>query len=114
MAWLDSNRGRLLIGFQYRGERCREYLGLDDNRENRRIAARTLKEIEGELASGKFDYASRFPESPRRSRFSLTPQRGSITSQEDQKLGAPPLGKFAEAWLEERRPVLSLATAYDY
>ena len=39
MAWLDSNRGRLLIGFQYRGERCREYLGLDDNRENRRTAA---------------------------------------------------------------------------
>lgn len=64
MAWLDSNRGRLLIGFQYRGERCREYLGLDDNRENRRTAARTLKEVEGELASGRFDYAARFPESP--------------------------------------------------
>jgi len=37
-------------GFRFRGERCREYLGLDDNRENRRIAARVLKEIDGELA----------------------------------------------------------------
>jgi integrase len=63
MAWLESNRGRLLIGFRYRGERCREYLDLDDNRDNRRVADRTLKEIEGELASGKFDYAARFPES---------------------------------------------------
>ena len=73
MAWLESNRGRLLIGFRYRGERCREYLGLDDNRENRRTAARTLKEVEGELASGKFDYAARFPESPRLAHFGLTP-----------------------------------------
>ena len=45
MAWLESNRGRLLIGFRYPGERCREYLDLDDNRENRRTAARTLKEM---------------------------------------------------------------------
>ena len=34
MAWLESNRGRLLIGFRYRGERCREYLDLDDTRES--------------------------------------------------------------------------------
>src|ERR1700683_4063388 len=47
MAWLESNRGRLLIGFRYRGERCRDYLDLDDNRDNRRTAARTVKEIEG-------------------------------------------------------------------
>ena len=79
MAWLDSNRGRLLIGFQYRGERCREYLGLDDNRENRRTAARTLKEVEGELASGRFDYAARFPESPRLAHFGLTPQTVAST-----------------------------------
>src|SRR5713226_8666320 len=100
MAWLESNRGRLLIGFRYRGERCREYLELDDNRDNRRIAARTLKEIEGELASGKFDYAARFPESPRLAHFGLTPQPILATSQEDQKPQAPTLGEFAESWLE--------------
>jgi Arm domain-containing DNA-binding protein len=41
MAWLETNHGRLLVGFRFRGERCREYLGLDDNRDNRRPAAKT-------------------------------------------------------------------------
>ena len=113
MAWLESNRGRLLIGFRYRGERCREYLDLDDNRDNRRVADRTLKEIEGELASGKFDYAARFPESPRLVHFGLTPQPIPAPSQEE-KPQMPTLGEFAESWLEERRTVLTLATAYDY
>ena len=113
MAWLDSNRGRLLIGFQYRGERCREYLGLDDNRENRRTAARTLKEVEGELASGKFDYAARFPESPRLAHFGLTPQPVASTL-EQQKPAVPTLGEFAQAWLEELRTRITMATAYDY
>src|SRR5216683_1974443 len=93
MAWLESNRGRLLIGFRYRGERCREYLDLDDNRDNRRVADRTLKEIEGELAIGKFDYAARFPESPRLVHFGLTPQPIPAPSQEETPqmptLGAP-------------------------
>jgi integrase len=83
MAWLESNRGRLLIGFRYRGERCREYLDLSDNRENRRVAARILKEIEGELASGKFDYAARFPESSRLPHFGLILRPVPTTSQED-------------------------------
>ena len=113
MAWLESNRGRLLIGFRYRGERCREYLDLDDNRDNRRTAARTLKEIEGELASGKFDYAARFPESPRLAHFGLTPQPIPAPSQEE-KPQTPTLGGFAESWLEERRTGLAMATAYDY
>lgn len=106
MAWLESNRGRLLIGFRYRGERCREYLDLDDNRDNHRLADRTLKEIEGELASGKFDYAARFPESPRLAHFGLTPQPVPA-AQEDQKPETPTLGEFAESWLEERRIVLT-------
>ena len=62
MAWLETNHGGLLVGFRFRGERCREYLGLDDNRDNRRAAAKIAKDIELELAAGKFDYAARFPE----------------------------------------------------
>ncbi len=46
MAWLESNHGRLLVGFRFRGARCREYLGLDDNRDNRRFAARIIRDIE--------------------------------------------------------------------
>ena len=103
----------MLIGFRFRGERCREYFDLDDNRDNRGVAARTLKEIEVELASGKFDYAARFPESPRLAHFGLTPQPIRAPSQEE-KPQTPTLGEFAESWLEERRTVLTLATAYDY
>lgn len=80
MAWLETNPGRLVVGFRFRGERCREYLSLDDNRDNRRSAAKIAKEIELELAAGKFDYAARFPESPKLSHFGLTPQSRSCSS----------------------------------
>jgi integrase len=113
VAWLESNRGRLLVGFRFRGERCREYLALDDNRETRRLAARILKEIDGELAAGRFDYAARFPRSPRLVHFGLARQPAASTPEEP-KPATPPLGEFAQAWLEERRTTLAVATAYDY
>ena len=55
MARLESDHGRLLVSFQFNGVRCREYLGLDDSRDNRRTAARTVNEIECELKAGKFE-----------------------------------------------------------
>ncbi len=113
MAWLESNRGRLLVGFWFRGERCREYVGLDDNRENRRIAARVLKEIEGELAAGRFDYATRFPRSPKLAHFGLA-RAPALSTLEEQTSAVPTLGEFAREWLEERRTTLTVATAYDY
>ena len=106
MAWLESNRGRLLVGFRFRGERCREYVGLDDNRENRRIAARVLKEIEGELAAGRFDYAVRFPRSPRLAHFGL-PHAPVLPTPEEETPAVPTLGEFAQEWLEERRTTLT-------
>jgi hypothetical protein len=57
VAKLESDHGPLLITFQYHGRRCREYLGLKDTREDRRAATVTVREIEQEMASGKFDYA---------------------------------------------------------
>ena len=73
MARLESDHGRLLVSFQFNGVRCREYLGLDDTRDNRRAGARTVNEIECELKAGKFDYAARFPESRRLERFGISP-----------------------------------------
>jgi hypothetical protein len=61
MARLESDHGRLLVSFQFNGARCREYLGLDDTRDNRRTGARTVNEIECELKAGKFDYAADAP-----------------------------------------------------
>ena len=53
MARLESDHGRLLISFQYLTRRCREYFGLKDTRENRRVAAGIVRGIELELASGQ-------------------------------------------------------------
>src|SRR6266851_7353493 len=93
MAWLETNHGRLLVGFRFRGEACREYFGLDENRENRRSATKIAKEIELELAAGKFDYAARFPESPKLAHFGLTPPPGPAAAEENQKPQAPTLAR---------------------
>ena len=105
MARLESDRGRLLISFQYRGKRCREYLGLTDNRENRRAAACILREVELGLATGKLDYAAKFPESKNLKHFN--------PAQAD-KAERPKLGEFAKLWLEERRAGITPETLYDY
>ena len=49
MARLESDPGRLLVSFQFNGARCREYLGLDDTRDNRRTGARTVNELAAHL-----------------------------------------------------------------
>jgi len=82
----ESDRGRLLISFQYLSGRCREDLGLKDTRENRRVAAGRVREIELELAGGKFDYATKFP------------LRGNLESLGLKKCSAavPPPAEFAQ------------------
>jgi integrase len=57
--------GKVRIEFRYRGERCRESLGIDPTPANIKFAARLRAEIVREMALGMFDYAARFPESPR-------------------------------------------------
>ena len=106
MARLESDRGRLLISFQYRGQRCREYLGLADNRDNRRAAQRLLREIELDLATGQFDYASKFPRSRNLERLRIATTAAA----------APTLADFGRQWIEERRTAgrITDATAYDY
>ena len=97
MAWLENNHGRLLVGFRFRGERCREYLGLDDNRDNRH-GARTSRRSSASSA-GKFDYAARFPESRTLKRFGITPQAQVPTPtpvEVEEKPEVPSLGKFAD------------------
>jgi integrase len=108
LARLESDHGRLLVTFQFRGQRCREYVGLKDTRENRRAAAGIVREIELEIAGAKFDYASRFPASKNLDRFGLFAETKSERSQ------CATLGEYAKKWLDERRPQLSSATAYDY
>lgn len=109
MAGVHAQHGRLLISFQFpaggRRWRCREFLGLDDTRDNRRLAARMALQIEREIAAGSFDYAARFP-------ASLRPRRLGLAS--GTKQTAPTLADYAGGWLEARRARLTPATFYDY
>ncbi len=106
MARLESDHGRLLVSFQLQGNRCREYVGLGDTRDNRRAALRLLREIELELATGQFDYAARFPRSKNLERLGLATSAGAV----------PTLAEFGREWIEERRAAggITDATAYDY
>jgi integrase len=99
MAWLETvtkdGKKYLRIGFKLPGHsgKFREPLGLEDNRRNRALAREQVqKPIEREIATGTFDYAKRFPDSPRVKRLGL---------QTDDPIT---LGDFAETvWLVERR-----------
>ena len=99
MAWLETvtkdGKKYLRIGFKLPGRsgKFREPLGLEDNRRNRALAREQVqKAIEREIATGTFDYAKRFPDSPRVKRLGL---------QADERIT---LGEFAEqVWLVERR-----------
>jgi integrase len=99
--FVKADRGWLVVSFVYHGERCKEYLHLRDNRDNRREAEKQAREMEAEMRAGMFDYARRFPNSKRLARLGLRVEH------------APTLGEFARGWLEEKAS-LTPASRYDY
>ena len=109
MAGVHAQNGRLLVTFQYphRGAklRCREFLGLADSRENRRVASRVASRIEHELAAGSFDYPARFPASRMLQRLGLrtAPIQPLLT-----------LAEYAQRWLAGYRAHLTQGSFYDY
>lgn len=102
MATLRVKRGRLYIDFRWRGVRCREATRLTDTPEHRAEARRLSRQIDGELAAGTFDYASRFPRGPRASVFA-TPAPD----------GPPRFTDYVRRWLEDKAARISAGTAYD-
>lgn len=61
------------IEFRYRGVRCRETVKLPPTPANLKHCSRLKAAIEHEIATGGFDYAKRFPDSPRARTFARTP-----------------------------------------
>ena len=55
----------LRLSFQFRGQRCRETLGIEVTVSNVRYAAQLRSAILHEIRTGVFDYARHFPDSPR-------------------------------------------------
>jgi integrase len=108
MAGVHAQNGRLLLTFQLAHDgtklRCREFLGLADTRENRRLAARIAAQVERDLATGSFEYAVRFPASRTPKRLGLRLARGP----------APTLAEYARQWLQVHRAHLTAGTLYDY
>ncbi len=97
MAGVHSQNGRLLLSFQlpHNGAklRCREFLGLADTRENRRLAARIAAQVERDLAAGSFEYATRFPASRMARRLGLQPARGPVAGSASMRAsGFRPIG----------------------
>jgi integrase len=110
-----TETGKLFIDFRYQGRRCREQTVLSDSAANRRRLRKLLEEVEQEIASGAFDYASRFPGSKNAQRFatasylsSTQPSQAPITAQ----AVAPPIvfpetpffKDFADTWKMECTP----------
>jgi integrase len=108
MAGVHAQNGRLLLTFQLAHNggkvRCREFLGLADTRDNRRLAARIAAQVERDLAAGSFEYAVRFPGSRRPQRLGLQPVQGPM----------PKLADYARQWLDAHRAHLTAGTFYDY
>jgi integrase len=53
--------GRLYIDFRWRGVRCQEATRLVDTADNRAKVRRDVRQIDGELAAGTFEYLRWFP-----------------------------------------------------
>lgn len=55
MASVRVKNGKLFIDYRVNGKRRREFLKIDDNRENRKIGEKRRKEIEYEISSGVYN-----------------------------------------------------------
>lgn len=109
MASIRDLHGKLFFDFRYKGQRCREYTAIEDNKSNRTRMEKILKKIEEDIASGTFDYRRYFPGSKLAEKFDETPvTRRSIGQHVQSVYGAPALvantptfREFAEQWFNE-------------
>lgn len=69
----------LRVTFHYKGQRCRESLGLLPTKSNLKFAAGKLAAINHEIKTGIFNYAAHFPESDRALRFEGGCKRSEIS-----------------------------------
>ncbi len=56
MASIRSERRRLFLDFRWKGVRCREWTGRPDTPADRTELKKFLRQIDGEIAAGTFDY----------------------------------------------------------
>lgn len=93
---------RLYVDLMYRGVRCQEATGLVDSQDNRAEARRRARQIDGEIAGGRFDYARWFPRGKRGHLFAAPGDEGPT------KYVA-----HVRQWIDEKAARVAPGTAYD-
>lgn len=90
------------LDFTYKGIRCKERIRLKPTPANLKRAEQHLAAIHDAIARGTFDYATTFPDSPRRFLFADQPGAGYK------------IETFLEAWIERQKQHLKASTWDDY
>jgi len=108
MASIRAERGHLFLDFRWKGVRCREWTGRLDTPGNRVNLKKLVRQIDGEIAGGTFDYVRHFPNGSRQDVFAPPSSSSTVTNT------PPTFAEHARSWLEHRRPWLAGGTQYDY
>src|SRR5579871_4755447 len=101
---IKSDYGRLALKFKWQGQYRTVYLGLDDNRENRRVANNLDRTVAAEILTGTFKPAERFPDAKWVRELAAESKRSAV----------PTLGEFTKLWIEECKVSLKSQTLYGY
>jgi len=109
MASIRELNGKLFFDFRVKGQRCREYTAVEDNKPNRSRMEKILKKIEENIAAGTFDYRSYFPGSKLASKFDENPAPKRTVGQYAQSvytapmpmMNTPTFKEFSEQWFNE-------------
>ena len=103
MASFHAKDGYLYIDFRWRGLRCREATRLEDNKDNRARVRLTVRQIDGDIAAGTFEYQRWFPRGRKAGLFAPP------------ESNAPPLyAAYVRRWLADKTARLGAGTAYDW
>lgn len=90
------------IDFTYKGQRCRERIKLQPTPANLKRATQHRAAILDAIERGTFDYATTFPDSPRRLMFAAHQGEGILLEQ------------WLETWLQRQQAHLKSSTLDDY
>lgn len=109
MASIRELNGKLFFDFRYKGQRCREYTAVLDNKNNRTKMERILSKIEEDIEADRFEYRRYFPNSKNADKFDDPTTVLSKVALETQKafarnpsVGNTPLfSEFVEQWFNE-------------
>ncbi|MBZ4672463.1 MAG: integrase family protein [Deferribacteraceae bacterium] len=76
-----TDKGKLLLDFYYKNVRCREYLGIENTKQNWRFAERLASEIEQKILLDTLDYVEYFPESKKLELFGISRKKEYLFSE---------------------------------